>query len=113
MHDDLIRINGGGTRESAVFSEYVVKKRRTRGTLVDTPPGILGVVLSNTTPTRDTLPGGSRVKGKARLSSEQTNIPLTKLIRLPIFFRVNIPITQRSETSLPKKNKGSRLLTKH
>ena len=72
---------------------------------MDAPPEIVGVVLSNTAPTGNPLPGGSRVKGKARLSSEQKHILLTRLIRLPRLFRVNSPITQRSETSLPKKTR--------
>ena len=83
---------------------------------MDTLTGIVDVILSNTTPSDNSLSDGSRVKGKVRLSSEQTYIPLTKSIRPPRESSSGSPITQWSETSLLRAkeiNKESRSLTKY
>ena len=45
---------------------------------VGTPSGIVGVLISKTTPSGNPFPGGSRDKGNVRLISEQTISPFTQ-----------------------------------
>ena len=73
------------------------------------------MLLSNTIPSDNTLPGGSKVKGNVWPIVEQINYPFTKLISSPKANKVGRLNTHRRDTSLPNAkeiNKGSLLLKK-
>ena len=66
---------------------------------VGTPSRIVGVILSKTTPSGNSLPGGFKDKGNVRLISEQTICPFTRLIEPPMASKVGRPNTHWSKTS--------------
>ena len=80
------------------------------------PRGILSVVSEKETPSGNPFPGGSKSKGKVKLSSEQTSLPRGRLRVAPIASKEGKPKMLRKATSLPRakdKINGSCLLTRN
>ena len=80
------------------------------------PGGIKVGELLNETPPGKPLPGGSIIKGKLKLSSEQDRVSRDKSIVVPIDKRVGSPSTLCKAISVPKANdkiSGSLLLTRY